>query len=470
MIKDLVLKSQFVNFLDSWGLKYSNTIEEAYAFEKFVNYLVLSQDDSSTFIGNPDLLDSCCVGGGEDAKLDGIGIKINGNLVGDIQDIEQIVDASKKIDVEFFLIQSKERSSFDSSEFNTFGIGAQYFFSDPKLPESQAIKSFRKMKDLIYSDTKVIRKLENNPSAHIVYAFCGTPPQDEHTEALKKIVKQNLESCPISLNEIRVEILGTTDLIRMSKEIANDYTIELTIKDIIPLTTFENKKIKKAYSFTCEAIELVKLLSKDDGTIRKSLFYENVRDYLGNQGGVNSEIEKTLKEEPEMFLMCNNGITIVCSDFNQIRDKLVSIQNPQIVNGCQTSHSIFHFRNSDSLKNVHVLVKIVCTDEYEITNKIVRGTNKQNQVLEESFETTKPFHQHLEDYFSARRDKVSLYYERRNKQYASNPTINKFEIANLRVITQTLVGMFLQSPHIAHRHEAKLLEMYNSQNEMYIIS
>lgn len=80
----------------------------------------------------------------------------------------------------------------------------------------------------------------------------------------------------------------------------------------------------------------MKLLTKsEDGSLRRSLFNSNVRDYLGNTGSVNSEIEHTIATEPEMFLMCNNGITIVCSDFIQIRDKIVSIDNPQIVNGCQ---------------------------------------------------------------------------------------------------------------------------------------
>lgn len=464
MIKDLVLKSQFVKFKDEWGISSQNEKEEANVFEKFVNYLVLCQDDASAFVGCPEMLDICSIGGGNDAKIDGIGIKINGRLVGDIEEIKQIAEISKKVSVEFFLIQAKERPNFESAEFNTFGIGVQNFFSDSNLPESDKYQVFRRMKDFIYSDTDFIRKLESNPSVSVVYAFCGNPPQDEHTDGIKKIVRQNLEACPDSLSDIRVEIIGTTDLIKLSKEIANDYTVELVVRDIIPLTTYENVKIKKAYSFTCDAKELLKLLSKDDDTIRKSLFTENVRDYLGNKGNVNREIEKTLSEEPEMFLMCNNGITIVCSDFNQIRDKLVSIQNPQIVNGCQTCHSIFEQRKNISLNKVQVLIKVVCTDEFDIANKIVRGTNKQNQVLEEAFETTKPFHQHLEDYFNARHEKVSLYYERRNKQYASNPNINKYQIVNLRVVTQTLVSMFMQLPYLAHRHEAKLLEMYASED------
>lgn len=468
MIKDLILKSYFAKFCDSWEIHFKSEQEEASAFEKFVNYSVLSKDDSSAFIGNPDLLDFCCTGGGDDAKLDGVGIKINGRIVGNTDDIDQIVNNSRKIDVEFFIIQSKERSDFDSAEFNTFGIGVQNFFSMPNLPESDAVKALRALKDYIYNETSVIKKLEDNPSVSVFYVFCGTKPEDRHTTGIVSIVEENLRKCPDSLGKVNVSILGSKELTTLCKEIDNDYDAELNVCDIIPLSVRDNSLIKKAYTFTCDAIELLKLLKKDDDSIRRSLFNDNVRDYLGNKGGVNSEIEKTIKLEPEMFLMCNNGITIVCSDFLQVRDKLVTIHNPQIVNGCQTCNSIFALRDCDSITKVQVLIKLICTEEFKITNKIVRGTNKQNQVLEESFETTKPFHQDLEDYFIAKREVAQLYYERRVKQYSSIPSINKYQIVNLRVITQTLTGMFLLSPHIAHRHEAKLLEKFANEADRII--
>ena len=468
MIKDLILKSNFVRFCDSWEIESDTDIKEASAFEKFVNFCILSQDDCSAFTGNPDLLDFCCTGGGNDAKLDGVGIKINGRLVENVEDIDQIVTNSKKIDIEFFLIQSKERTDFDSAEFNTFGIGVQNFFSTPNLPENDSVKALRKLKDYIYNETSVIKKLEDNPSVSVFYVFCGNKPDDEHTQGIIQIVEGNLDKCPDSIGKVNVSILGSKELKAMCKEIENDFVAQLNVCDIIPLSVKGNNLIKKAYSFTCDAQELLRLLRKEDDTIRRSLFNDNVRDYLGNKGGVNSEIEKTIVEEPEMFLMCNNGITIVCSDFLQVRDKLVTIHNPQIVNGCQTCNSIFALRNHNSVSRVQVLIKLICTEEFTITNKVVRGTNKQNLVLEESFETTKPFHQELEEYFIAKRDVAQLYYERRIKQYSSIPTINRYQIVNLRVITQTIVGMFLQEPHVAHRHEAKLLEMYASDGERKI--
>lgn len=467
MIKDLILRKHFFDFRDSWQL---NELDDSFVFEQFVNNIIISQDEVNTFVGRPDLLDFCCTGGGDDAKLDGVGIKINGQLVGSKEDIEEIVNSNRKIDVEFFIIQSKERTDFDSSAVNTFGIGVKNFFSDPILPENEKVKTIRKIKDYILSDETVCRKLNNNPTLHVYYVFCGETPKDEHTEAIKTLLIKGIESCNVCFDNISFDIVDAKQLVGLCRDLANDFTTKLNIRDIIPLTVHNNNKIKKAYAFTCEASELLKLLSKDDGSLRRSLYNSNVRDYLGNRGGVNSEIERTIQNDPQMFLMCNNGITIVCSDFLQIKDKLVRIDNPQIVNGCQTCTTIYLQRNQSSIKDVQVLVKLICTEDCSVTNDVVRGTNKQNQVLDESFETTRPFHQTIEDFFLAKTDGVQLYYERRNKQYSSVSTINRYQIVNLRVLTQSFVATFLQQPYKAHRHESILLKAFaetDSQRTIY---
>jgi len=134
--------------------------------------------------------------------------------------------------------------------------------------------------------------------------------------------------------------------------------------------------------------------------------------------------------------LCNNGITIVCSDFVQVRDKLVKIENPQIVNGCQTSNSLFNFRNNPNIEKLQLLVRLISTEDSSVTNKIVRGTNRQNQVLDEAFEATLPFHQdELEPFFLAYENNVKIYYERRSKQYNNDPLIKKTHIVNLRILT-----------------------------------
>jgi hypothetical protein len=91
----------------------------------------------------------------------------------------------------------------------------------------------------------------------------------------------------------------------------------------------------------------------------KDLFASNVRNYL-RKTKINKEIVNTIKESPADFWLYNNGITIVCDDFEEKNYEL-RLQTPQIVNGCQTARSIwdvFSKKTKDSRDSIrgHVLV------------------------------------------------------------------------------------------------------------------
>ena len=113
-------------------------------------------------------------------------------------------------------------------------------------------------------------------------------------------------------------------------------------------------------------------------------------------------------------------------------------------------------------------VKVIATRSLEITNSIVKGTNRQNIVYDEVFEITRQFHKDLEYLFNALavESGVRLFYERRSKQYINNPTIKPFEKVNLRGIIQSFVSIFLSEPFKGHRHESKLLQEY--RNKIFI--
>jgi hypothetical protein len=402
------------------------------------------------------LLEIVSVGGEKDAFIDGIFITANDRVVRTVDEIKEIAEASKKLSVVFTFVQSKMSPNFDASALSNLGTGVRSFFSQlALLPENAKISEFRRMKEYIYSDEAVTSKLQKNPSVHLYYVTAGSEPQpdNEHFNATKSLAKRDLSQVTdCYFEEVEVNLIGGRTLVKFCMELANNFEVQIEIKDIFPLSVDRTADVKKAYAFTCSASEFLKILSKEDGSLRRSLFNDNVRDYLGNQGAINQEIQETVRSNPEMFLLCNNGITIVCTGFDQIRDKLVRIDNPQVVNGCQTSNTIFELRGDPNIGRVQLLVRIICTENHGISNKIVRGTNRQNQVLEEAFEATLPFHQDiLEPYFTAYDGAVKLYYERRARQYNNDPVIKKPQVANLRILTQTFVGMFLDSPHESHR-------------------
>ncbi len=71
------------------------------------------------------------------------------------------------------------------------------------------------------------------------------------------------------------------------------------------------------------------------------LYERNVRRFLGGRGRVNKAIQETLRTNPERFGLYNNGITIVVTDFEPKEGNLTLLIDPYVVNGCQTTRSIW---------------------------------------------------------------------------------------------------------------------------------
>ena len=89
-------------------------------------------------------------------------------------------------------------------------------------------------------------------------------------------------------------------------------------------------------------------LQDEPGVLAERLLESNVRGYQ-QAVEVNREIQASLKADPieTNFWLLNNGITIITPKAAQEGHLKVSIQDPQIVNGLQTSREIFnHFLDS----------------------------------------------------------------------------------------------------------------------------
>lgn len=136
------------------------------------------------------------------------------------------------------------------------------------------------------------------------------------------------------------------------------------------------------------------------------IFDMNIREYLGNKG-VNKNIYMTLLDEEERknFFYYNNGITIICDRMSKITTQasaynmnaVFTIDNPQIVNGCQTVNSIYEaLKNVDptvlekEYKDTFVMLKILEIDrdnliEDILYKNIVKYNNSQNSIDEKTF-------------------------------------------------------------------------------------
>jgi len=215
-------------------------------------------------------------------------------------------------------------------------------------------------------------------------------------------------------------------------------TIEIDFQDKFNVTIpcIENSLSDK-YSVYL-AIISGELLAELYDEFRDRLLEKNVRSFLQVKGAVNKGIRDTLRDEPDMFLAYNNGISVTAESVDIVRDEngkpsIKSIRDMQIVNGGQTTASIFNAHNdkkiNSDLSKVFVQMKIsVITlpdDMDEIVPRISAYANTQNKVQIADFSANDPYHMRVEELsrtiWSPAKGGVlpqNWFYERARGQYA----------------------------------------------------
>lgn len=137
------------------------------------------------------------------------------------------------------------------------------------------------------------------------------------------------------------------------------------------------------------------------------LLERNVRSFLQARGKVNKGIRATLNTEPDMFLAYNNGITgtaeqIELEEF-QHGTGIKFLRDFQIVNGGQTTASLYHTRKKDKadLAGAFIQAKICIISDRQKVDKVVplisRYSNSQNKVSDADFYANDPFHMEIEE-------------------------------------------------------------------------
>ena len=203
----------------------------------------------------------------------------------------------------------------------------------------------------------------------------------------------------------------------------------------------------------------------------------NVRSFLTNRGKVNKGIQGTLLQSPGLFLPFNNGITATASAITttgtgDIRN-ITSIRDLQIVNGGQTTASLYYARRNDKtdLSKAFVQVKLIVVDDslaQDLVPRISRYANTQNKVNESDFFSNHPFHQRIEEKSrriltpkrAGQHHETKWFYERtrgqflneKNKRAARDAKKFEVEYPKDQLITKTDAAKFLVTwdlqPHV----------------------
>jgi len=430
-------------------------LHEDKIFERFVNYHIIYSQHPEAFLGNTDIIEEITVAGGEDGSIDGIALIINDQIVSTKDEFNDILQTRSKIAIEIFFIQAKNSSKTRSGDFNNFLDGIRsLFLSNPNLLMNNKLKEKKALIDLVFSDD-YIQLWKPRPRLHVFYVNLGHG-ETSHTNNHTKLFISDLEKQRLFDSEvISVNVVGSKEFYTICERNDNEFSATITIKQMMPLA--DVKGVKNGCLVLCYANEFLKLIQYEDENLRKIAFTDNVRDFQGDSG-VNRDIEQTIRDVPDQFAMLNNGITVVCSKFTPTNYSLY-IKNPQIVNGCQTSNIIYRSKQHSDISKVPVILKIIETEDYEITNQIVKGTNSQNIVYSEMFEITKTFHRHLEQFFmTCSFGEKKLFYERRTRQFQDHPTVKQSQKVSFKNLIQASCAIILECPELAYKHESILIK------------
>jgi len=154
---------------------------------------------------------------------------------------------------------------------------------------------------------------------------------------------------------------------------------------------YETENGFKTVTAAVKANELARLFAQN----RINLFRQNPRYFLQTRTSINKKILATLMgKDPHNFYLFNNGITAICDSMTpDPSEPSLTVENIQIVNGCQTTASIHEaWRNTSAapfLDTIRVPIRIIATSGHasakDLSGLIARATNDQNPVKAEDF-------------------------------------------------------------------------------------
>ncbi|PZO56606.1 MAG: abortive phage infection protein [Phormidesmis priestleyi] len=407
----IILQKNIDELAQDHGLE---AFQDSKVFEFFCNFCVVSKKYLGRF--NPKEVTT----DGDDAALDGIAVIVDGELIVNKDDAIQIFATHKtNLSVEIVFTQVKSSEPFKKDEIANFQMGLQDFLSlEPKLPNGRLNKDALAVFNVVLDNLKKIRN--RRPSASIYYCTSGTYKGEAEISGAFDIIERFVKETDI-FNDVEVYPIGRSELLRYWADISEKNEARLKLIDYFGMPRMPD--IPQSYVAIVNAKELVEnLLEDQDGAIKSSVFEENIRAYLGSDNEVNTSIRKTLKEgsKKKLFSVLNNGITIVAPELTLTpNSKEIDLTNYQIINGCQTSNTLF-FCKDDLDDSVNVVVRFIESPKSEVSTDIISATNSQSQISKESFYGLYQKAKLVQKYFDAQNTAAPydsrVYFERRENE------------------------------------------------------
>lgn len=314
---------------------------EYLAFEQILKDYDLSSDE--ILYGSVD--------GRNDGGIDGFFILVNGHM---LIDLESFTWPRSGAQLEIWIITCKHHDTFKQAALDNLAASITELFDfsidNENLKSDYSEDILRCRENFKFAYRKLSSKM-NNFTINFSYASRGDT--NNIGESIISRSKQIESISKDSFGNINVSFSfhGCTELVELCRKVPN-FSLELPVSEV--LTSGER------YILLANLVDYYNFVT-DDKKLRRYLFDSNVRDFMG-LNRVNEDIKSTLedKNSPD-FWWLNNGVTILATSASLI-GKTIQLNDIQIVNGLQTTESIYrYFKSGNNISdNRSILINPNC--------------------------------------------------------------------------------------------------------------
>lgn len=369
---------------------------EYFAFEQVLKEFDLSREE----------IESGWVDGRNDGGIDGFFVLVNGHL---LQDPKAFFWPKRNAEIAVYILTCKHHDTFQQAPLNSIFASITELLDlsreDAYLKERYSAELLDARKLLIdaYRQLSSVR-----PSLKFNFCYISRGDSASVGEAVQARADQIVAETESLFSQCRAEFsfVGATQLILLFRK-TKSFNFDLQAMELMTSGPANYVAIVSLNDYK-------DFITDESGNLRRYLFDSNVRDYLGDTR-VNEDIARSLADAsaPE-FWWLNNGVTLLATGAKS-GGKIISLQDTQIVNGLQTTESIFrHFQTGTAVSlNRGLLVKVIVSADPTTRDQIIRATNNQSLVESASLHATDKLQRDIEEIL----ERHDWYYERRKNYY-----------------------------------------------------
>jgi len=390
------------------------------------------------------------VDGGDDGGIDGIYIFVNGNYLSNTSNYHW---PKQNGTLEVYITSCKYHSTYEIKPLESMDSSLSELLnlsiSEDALSRKYNAKVISRRK-LLVTAYRNLASQNVEPVINLYYISRGD--SNKIADNIKRTGDKLVSTCSslFQFSNVTMTFWG-------SREIISQYRI----KRNSPIEI----KFQRSFQYDSNFVILVDLkdyyefIVDNNGKLKRYLFDTNVRDYLG-ENRTNSDIIETLENDtsPDFWLL-NNGITVLASNATPF-DNLLTIEDVQIVNGLQTTVTIYNYFANQShnlaksdVHNKNILIKVIKSNDMAVNNQIVKATNNQSSMPLYALHANSKIQRDIEDILF----RFGFGYERRPNYYTNLDYPESLIIAPL-YIAGGYISLILKLPHKAISIKSKFMD------------